>query len=117
MSSFADKDNIKTTKEDEADYQQEKSDSEKKETALDQQEQLKDNDEVFSERRRLTMEEKAKDLEIGLLWIRKELHEMRQQDRSLSKDIGRLKNKVQQISGLVEREEISKDKNTEKEQQ
>lgn len=84
----------------------EKSDIEKSEKRdiINQQanEELED-DELSEIGRRMTLEERAKDLEIGLQWIRKELLDMREQDQNLSKDIGRLRKKVNQIGDLVDR--------------
>lgn len=86
----------------------EKSDSEK---GQHQQENEELENDVFPDvSRRMTLEERAKDLEIGLQWIRKELSEMKEQDRILTKEVGGLKKKVQLISDIVEPDEKDNDK-------
>lgn len=62
------------------------------------------------------LDEKAKDLEREMLWIRKELHDMRQQDRFLSKDVKRITKKVNEIEDLAKHNEFAKNKNTEDKQ-
>jgi len=67
-------------------------------------------------RKNMTAEERTRDIEIGLTWIRRELNEMRAQDRSLTKELIGLRSKVQEIGDLVEPQGLEENSKTDNEQ-
>lgn len=60
-------------------------------------------------RKKVSIEEVTWDIENGLRWIRKELTQMREQDRILTKQLIGMRSKVNEISQMVEADEKAYD--------